>query len=77
MCKPLTPSFLLVVSPQPRYFHNPLFCQHLVYEPVLHINTPGVCARQIANELLKRRRFLKWVYAKNLQELFSFEPETG
>jgi len=51
---------LLEVRPHPEHPHHPLRDEHLVDQPLLDVDAPGVRPGQVADELLEGRGGLRW-----------------
>ena len=56
---------LLVMGPHAKHLDDALFFDDLIDEAVLNINAAGVCAAQISDEFLKRRRFPKRIVGED------------
>lgn len=67
---------LLVMRPHPKDLDDAFRFEDLVDQAVLNINAAGVCAAQIPEEFLERRRSAKGIFGEDAEELFRFRAET-
>ncbi len=58
---------LFVMCPQPQYLNDSLSLEHLIHKSVLNIDSSGIGASKIANELLVGRRVLERISRQNIQ----------
>lgn len=59
---------LFVMAPESQDFNHAVFLEYLVYQPMLDVDSPRIGPGKVADELLKRRRPLKWVLSQDGQE---------
>jgi hypothetical protein len=64
------------MRPHPKDLDDAFLFEDLIDQAVLNINAAGVCAAQIPEELLERRRSAKRIFGEDAQELFRFRAET-
>jgi len=66
-----------VVGPHANHFYDPLFLQHLINQAVLNIDSPGIRACQISDELLERGWVLEGLLRKDVKKFFSPWSQAG
>ena len=59
--------FLFVMCPQPQYLNHSLSREHLIHKSVLNIDSSGICAGKIADELLVGGRALERIIRQYIQ----------
>src|SRR5437867_12251822 len=72
-----TQALSLVVRPHANHLDDALLLQHLVYEPVLNIDTTRICSGQVANEFLKRWNLLKGIGCEDVEEQLNLGSKSG
>lgn len=65
---------LFVMRPEADDFYDFFFLEDLVNEAVLDVDSAGIGAFEISDELLKGRGILKGIFLKNLKQRFSLRP---
>jgi hypothetical protein len=65
------------MGPHAKHLDGTLVLDELIDEAVLNINAARVCAAQIPEEFLKRRRPPKGIIGENAEKLLRPGPETG
>ena len=68
---------LLIMRPHADDFNRFFLIQNLINKAMLYINAPGIGSRQVSQELFKRWGCLIWIFAQNIQQLFSLGFQTG
>jgi hypothetical protein len=64
------------MSPHPKHLDDPFVFDDLIHQTVLNIDTARVCAAQIPEQLLKRRRPSIGIVGENVEKLLRFWTET-
>ncbi len=57
-----------IVCPHAQDTNRFLFGKDLVHNAMLNIDSPGVCASKITDQLFEGWRILKWVVGKNFEQ---------
>lgn len=65
------------MGPKAQNFHHLDLREDLIDQPVLDIDSPRICTRQIPDEFLERRRVLKGIFSEDFQENLRFRPKPG
>ena len=68
---------LFIMRPHPQNLNHFGIRIHYVHKPMLYVDAAGVDTRNVTNEFLKWRRFLKWIGSQDAQQSFSFRTKTG
>ncbi len=64
------------MSPHPDDFDRPVPFQHLIDQPALNVDPPGVSTGKVSYQFFIRRRILVRIFAKDFEEYFGFRPKT-
>ena len=67
----------LVVCPHSQNFDSLHRIQHLINQPMLNVDSTGIGARQITQQLLVGRRTLIRILGNNIQKLLRFRLQMG